>query len=379
MIDTSYKQILVDHTLSSFIQPAQDYVDHLKHKIAEYILSGRVSSQWQECAMIAGIAAAVIGVVFTFFAGSTLLCSCFIISLAVSSIGAYYMHYYAMLQDLEETISDLRQTQVRYETIANDLQRENTRLEASNETLSRSLDEFRQANEQFRLRITDLEGSIVRLDAANQTLEETRGRLERHVADLTLQVTHLSQSADQIRQEMLRFQSENAHLAGNIRGFDTSLNTLNQQINTSRALCAQIELHLTAQREDFGRQVGELRQLITDLRTNDSTNEKLALLTQLNGQIQAAAAQLGQLQAQFAAERANYESIRVELARLRDSYAATNRDLRGNVNDLRTEREAIQNQRLRFERLLNTALNPPPRGPGPIIPAIPRFQAAIPT
>ncbi len=57
--------------------PSPSWGARIQHRLSTYILSGRILQNWHESIMIAGVAAAVIGIAFTFFSGMSLLCGCY--------------------------------------------------------------------------------------------------------------------------------------------------------------------------------------------------------------------------------------------------------------------------------------------------------------
>lgn len=400
---------LIDHDISA-TEPSEFSINSIKNRIADYVLTGRIMNNLQECVMIAGVVAAVVGIALTFFSGPPLLCACFTILLATSSVGIYHARRHAALQGLQMTADNLRTTQGRLEEVSNTLhqennqfqitnqqlaqntqtlQQENDRLQTTNQQLAQTNQEFRTTHGRF---LRDFEATNQRLEGTNQRLtrqvqtleknnqeltqqvqglEKIKGQLTQQVAELTLHVTQLSSSANRIREEMVRFQAENGHLAENVRGFDDSLNLIKQEIDVSGALAAQIAKLLSTQKQDFGGQLGELRQLIIDLRTNGSTNEKLTQLTILHDQFR-------EIQVQCATERANLEAIRTDLAliqqdlrsgvtglqeeraAIRTDFACIQKGMRNNVADqqkeraaLHDEREGIHRQQERLEKLID--------------------------
>ncbi len=368
--------------LQETIKSPDSWGGRIQHHISDYILSGRIIQNWQESIMIAGMATAVLGIAFTFFSGMTLLCGCYLLLLGVSVTGLYCARKSADMHHLQQTVNSLHATQGQFERLSTSLQNENHRLESSNHQLTETIEslqdthadleatnrnlqqsyealqsthaQFTRTHEELQTTTLNLQQSHealqetleqfrhthTDLETTNSNLEENNQLLRQQITDLTLRVTQLSESGQRIYNEMILFQEENHHLAGNVRGFDNSLDVLDREITSSRSLCEQIERHLALQQRELGEQLGDLRQLITDLRTNESTNEKLSQLITLNEQIGRCRDDLSQVQIQYAAERANFEAIRDNMVRQQQELDATNRNLRSNIDHLNRELDA---------------------------------------
>ncbi|MBI2810532.1 MAG: hypothetical protein HYX67_06880 [Candidatus Melainabacteria bacterium] len=275
---------------------------------------------------------AVCAVVITFFSGYPVLCTLFVLFSVTSGVSAFHMRQFSTLQDLEKTADGLRETRIRLEGVAADLQRENNRLAQTNR-------ELLQTNDAFR--------------ATNLSLQQTNTRLNTQVTQLTLQVTQLRETAERIKEEMLRFQRENSHLSANVRGFDQSLRVLDQQILSSRALCDQITSHLTAQQQSLGPQLEQLGRHLAELRQDNRVHERIRELVELQRQILTASGQLNTLRQEFATERGHIQGIHQALSALRGQFETTlnnaasslqanNRQFRDNLDRMNAELRRVQ-------------------------------------
>lgn len=267
----------------------------------------------------------------TFLMGPYFYCCAFFIASIASGIGAFYMRQIAAMASLESTAKNLKATKERFESLAHNLQGENTRLAQTNQELACNNILFRENN---------------------QALTQANARLNQQVTQLTLQVTQLRESAEKIRTELVRFQQENGHLNTNIRGFTESLRTLDGQILNSRALCDQIATHLASQQQGLGDQLQQLGRYLSDLRADNRVHERIQELASLQQQMTQATARLHEVQLQYAAERAGFQTIREALLQLKGQFDlairnasntmhANNEQFRGSVAALNTERQRI--------------------------------------
>lgn len=310
--------------------PLKEFEDY-KTYIVSHPLYDRVTNNWKIILMDCSTAIAIIGFVATFFMGSALVCTAFLFTAVASGVGSFYMRQFSTLSDLENTAKDLRETKEKFEGIAKDLEKENQRLCESNRQLEQNNAVYRENN---------------------QTLIQTNGRLNNQVTQLTLQVTQLRESADKIRSEVVRFQQQNSHLHTNVRGFDESLRTLDQQILNSRALCEQIRAHLASQQLGLGQQMEQLGRYLSDLRADNRVSERIQELANLQKEVLQATKQLHEIQVQYATERANFQTIHTALVQLRNQFdqairdasnnmQANNQQFKDNVTALASERQRI--------------------------------------
>ncbi len=306
--------------------------DPFKNNCCSHPLIERVTSNWKVLLMDCSTIITISCFAVTFLMGSTVLCSAFFVAAVASGVSAFYMRQFSTLSDLEDTARGLKETKEKFEVIAKDLEKENNRLSASNRELERNNTVFQQSN---------------------QNLIQTNVRLNQQVAQLTLQVNQLRESAERIRSEVVRFKDANNHLHTNVRGFDDSLRTLDQQILGSRALCDQIGTHLATQQEGLGQQLAQLGRYLTDLGADNRIHERIQALAELQRQLTVATGQLHATQLQYAVERANFQAIHDSLVLLRNQFdlaireaagnlQANNRAFRDNVSALSQERQRLQ-------------------------------------
>jgi chromosome segregation ATPase len=308
----------------------------LSNYICTSPLVERLTNNWKVILMDTSTVIAVAGFVATFFMGSTLLPSAFLVTACASGIAAFYMRQLSTLTDLEGTAKKFRETKEKFEGISKKLEEENKRLSMSNRQLQRNNTVFEQSN---------------------KNLIQTNTRLNQQVAQLTLQVVQLRESADRIRSELICFQQENSHLHANIRGFDQSLHTLDQQILNSRALCQQISEHLCSQNLELGQQMAQLERYLSDIRADNRVNQRIQELASLQREILQATEQLHAIQLQYAAERANFQTIHKALVQLKDQFDLTLRDacnhLQTNNLQFKDSLSALASERQRIQDIIN--------------------------
>lgn len=351
----------LSQTFSNFAGSAAEHIHSMQTRIP-YIFSGRLVSNWQNRIMTTALVTSVVGLAFSFFSGFSLLPIPPMALLGASCIGSYYTKERKTPKSLEKVVEKTQVVQKKLQENINSLHHENNRLQTTNKELAINCERFSSNNEQLAKNITSLQKT-------NQDLKSTNQALTQQVTNLTLQVIQLSKSADKIREEVILFQKQNDHLTENVHTFDTTLNILQQEIAISRALCTEIEHYLTSHQHDLGNRISELRVLITDLRTNGSTNEKLSHLHRLNQQISTTTNRLHQIKIQYAAEKASLETTREALAQISNELNIANQDFRDNLSTFCEERKEICSQRERLQALVDRILFPPSKTVNLAIPA----------
>lgn len=335
--------------------PAQ--LEQAKSCICSNPLLNRVTSSWKLILMDSSTIIAISCVFLTFINGATIYCAIFTILAISSGVSAFYMRRFDELRDLEDTAKGLRQTKERFEALATNLERENNRLSETNRELLRTNDAFRSTNRE--------------LQTTNEAFRVTNTQLTQQVTSLTLQVSQLRESAERIRGEVLRFQSENSHLHTNVEGFDRSMQALDLQILNSRSLCDQISNRLSSQQEGLGQQLTQLGQYLAELGTQGTVHQRIQELGLLHQQVQQAATQLGDLQVQYAQERGRFETIHGALVQLKNEFDTAMRAAVSNVNSAASNitsnnqqfLSGLQAEHQRIQQLLNHYFPGVPQSP----------------
>jgi chromosome segregation ATPase len=265
----------------------------------------------------------------SFFTGYTLLCPAFFITAIASGVAAFYMRQFSTLKELESTARELKETKEKFEEIAKNLEGQNLQLAETNRQLQES----------------------------NAVFQQNNAMLSRQVTQLTLQVVQLRESAEKIRSEVNRFGQANNHLHNNVRGFNESLRTLDQQILNSRALCEQITGHLSSHQTGLRQQLEQLERYLADLRADNRVSERIQELGNLQREITQAANQLHAIQIQYATERANFQAIHGALVQLKNQFDLAIRDaasnMQANNQQFRTNVSALSAERQRIHDLLS--------------------------
>lgn len=287
-----------------------------------------VQIYWKDILLIAGIATAIAGLAIAIFSGMIACAVCFGICVAVLAFGLYHIHKSALWSRLHDALRGLNAT--------------HRQLEQTHEGLKQTHEGLQETYENLK--------------ATNDALKITNQQLAEQVTTLTLTLQQLNQSAARIQEEVIKFQQENVHLGANASAIDNCLHTLDQELALSQSLSAQIRLQLQEQQWNFSEQLKSLQQLIDDLKTNDSTNEKLNVLLELNREIDGATTQLHQLERQYAQQLAELTVIKEAFEKVKQGFEGQLDVLQENVGDLREEKEGIAAQRRAFQDLFDRFL-----------------------
>ncbi len=229
-----------------------------------------------EAAMWAGVAISIMGVAGVFFAGlSSLYAAGFALLGLITFLGTFWARQYASQEALIATQKKL--------------EKETKQLEQINLSLT-------QTNEELK--------------AANQAHVQAN-------ADLVARIRLLQQTSEKIRNQLLVLKGETATLNKTRSGFEqfgrqleSNLSELDRELGASRALCAQISDVLKSQKDDISQGLHQLNEILVDLKTNESTNEKFRQLSELQKQLGKTARQLQRSQTQVAEERALLRSLK---------------------------------------------------------------------
>jgi predicted nucleic acid-binding Zn-ribbon protein len=330
-------------------------VEKIKECICTNSLVNRVTTNWRIILMDSSTIIASTCVFITFAQSMTLICAAFTVLALTSGVGSFYMRRFEELRDVEETARDLRATKERFEVLAGTLERENRQLSATNQQLLQTNEAFRQTNRDFLT---------------------TNRSLTQQVASLTLQVTQLRESATRIRDEVQRFQQQNTSLQTTAVDFGQSLRALDQQIETSRALCGEITQHLSTQQSEVGQQLAQLGRYLEDLRSETGLLQRLQEFGSLNNQVRETLEQLHQLQNEYARERGNFEAIHTSLTLLRSQFDTSMTNAVSGVNQSNSQyqvnNQQFQNVLVRIQQLLGQYF------PGQPLPAVTPLNNLVP-
>lgn len=246
--------------------------------LCSYPLVGRASGNWQALIMGGGTAIAITSFAVALFSGATLASGAFFLLSISSAVGTAMMRKYATFDDLQTTATNLKGE------------------------------------------VNNLKGEIGQLRTINQQLGQQVNALTAQVSQLQIQLVQLRESAQRIRTEVDRFQHENTLFANNGYQLQHSLQLIEREIQTSRALSAQIAHHLDNQQTGLGVQLQQLGNYIGALGANHSVMDRIRELGVLRDEIQRATDQLFFLRNQFAQERAEFYLISMGLNQLRGEF-----------------------------------------------------------
>ena len=237
-------------------------------------LFNRVFGNWRENLMIAGAAFSVIGIAAAFFSGSLFYCVCFGVAALVSVYGAYYMRTQAPLNELKDSLESLRATKERFESLANDLHKENLLLKSTNQELIKTNDSLKATNEQLLL---------------------TNEKLRKQVVELSIIAKNLHDSAQEIRDQVASFRSHNA-------AFDANLRNLEYQLSASQAFNEETTKFLSAEKTGLAERLSDLAALLQEIKANKPTLEKIKELSAVHEKLSA-------LKGEYAQERGKLEEV----------------------------------------------------------------------
>lgn len=302
---------------------------------------------WKDVLLVIGIAAAVAGIAIAVFAGAIPCAICLAICAVVLIFGLYHIHKAVIWSRLHNALRRVTEAHRQLTATNQGLQETHTALQQDHAALQETCGELRRTHAE--------------LEATNVGLQTTNERLAERVATLTLTLQQLNQTADRIQQEVLRLQQENTHMEGHVGSFEACLHTLDQELELSHTLCTEIQTQLQDQQHTFSEQLLGLQRLIADLRSNDSTNEKLRQLLLLQEQIEGSTARLHQIETQYAEQLAELAAVKRDLEAIKAGFDDQLDSLQENIGDLRGEKEALARQREAIEGLFERffVLEPP--------------------
>ena len=327
----------------------RDFVSTCKEHAASPLVKRVITSHWQELLFIGGMVLAVISAAGAFFYGSPFFAVSFLALGALNATGAFYMHQFSALQDLEKTAEALKNETHRLSSIADTFEKENRTLAQTNQTLRRTSERFKHIAMQMQRTNRELfqtnlafRGTNSALQRTNSQLQETNASLSQQVTQLAIQVSQLQESSARIRDEVQLFTKGNIQFDEHLRHLNASVRILDDQIASSRHLCELITNRLDTQSQGFVEQIQALREYFRELSNQNAIMQRIQEFTALQTQIHHATQELHQMHTQYREERARLLEIQNVLIRLRQAFEALLLDLNAANTDHRT-----QNQQLR--------------------------------
>jgi|GEM_PF-2910678 len=347
------------HTAQLPLFTWRDFVSTCKEHATSPLVKRVITSHWQELLFIGGMVIAVVSAATAFFYGSPLLAVSFLALGALNATGAFYMHQFSALQDLEKTAETLKKETQRLSSIADTFEKENRTLAQTNQSLLRTNERFkvialrlkRTQRELFQTNLA-FRGTNSALQRTNAQLQETNTSLGQQVTQLTIQVSQLQESAARIRDEVQHFAQGNIQFDDHLRRLNASVRLIDDQITSSRHLCALITDRLDTQSQGLGEQIQALRQYFRELSDQNAITQRIQQFTTLQEQIHRSTQEFHQMNTQYAEERARLLEIQNVLLRLRQAFEALLLDLNAANTDHRTQNQQLHHNVDRLSELL---------------------------
>jgi chromosome segregation ATPase len=297
-------------------------------------LIGRISTNWKELFLISSTAVAVIAAVGAFFSGSILYGIAFGVLGTACYFGYQYAKEYYLLSGIEHQVG---------------------LLQSANRSLGKLSGALQEENDQFRKNNLELSENNEKLKGIAQALQE-------QTVSLQLSLAQLRSSSEAMRQQVDRFVRENAHLGAHVSGFDSILKRLDGELLLSKSLCEQVQQRLAVQSEDLAGKLKEIGALLSDLKAENRTLEKMRELSYLQQEIMIASGQLKILQTEYANERIRLQDVRKALEQERVQFEALRKEFAAafssNVHELAAERAKLQQLFERVSVFLTTTRYP---------------------
>jgi len=325
----------------------RDLVTICKEHACSPLVTRVITSHWQELVLIGGIVLAVASAAAAFFYGSYFLGLSFIALGALNATGAFYMHQFSALQDLEKTAHALKNETTRLSSVVDNLEKENRTLTQTNQDLIRTQARLKNIAIQGTSRDLSRTNSSLRrtnsaLQITNGQLQQTNTQLTEQVTRLTIQISQLQESAERIRNEVQLFAQGNIQFDEHLRSLNASVRLIDDQIISSRQLCELIKNRLQTESQGLGEQIQALRVYFRELSDQHAITQRIQQFTDLQTQIHQATQELHRINLQYAEERARLVEIQNVLLALREAFTTLLTDIHIANIDHRAQNQLLQ-------------------------------------
>lgn len=300
-----------------------------------------ITTHWQEIAMVAGIACAVIGAVAALFQSMPLLACTFLFFGAICAAGLAFMHQINAIRKLEKEILGSMQT-------------ENEKLKSSNIALEKTKTELEKTAGELKQTKGDLEESVRQLKIENakqkSDFDESNQKLSTQVKELALLVARLS-ALDESFKDGLHKSIGNTEIAEKV------LSKFQDHVGHVQIVLKQVEEQFKMQNQTFDQHMNGLKEFFSNTNVQNCMNQLLGLTRELAAKHQEHKQLLleyAQHKEAFGRERTLLEEATKNLKKLHPLLQKDERGIQAGVEQLKAQNERFREELVTLTHLLTT-------------------------